>query len=79
LPLICQAEKKFPQGFPKAELEYRTTNYGLRVGLPTEEQSWDSGLVVTPYFNPDLMPRGGGLRDGFRVHGPNAGKIKMDD
>lgn len=69
-PLIYHAEKKFPQGFPKAEIEYQTTNYGLRVGLPTDEQSWDSGLVVTPYFNPNLMLRGRELREGFRVRGP---------
>ena len=69
-PLIYHAVKKFPQGFPKAEIEYQTTKYGLRVGLPADGQIWDSGLVVTPYFNPNLMLRGHELREGFRIRGP---------
>lgn len=65
-PLISWCEKKFPQGFPKAELEYHTTESGLQVGV-ANEQPWDSGLVVTPYFDPKLALRGSGLRDGFRI------------
>jgi len=66
-PLFNHYPKKFPQGFPQAELEFRTTKSGLRLGIPKHEQLWDSGLVVTPYYNPNLALRGRGLRDGFRI------------
>jgi hypothetical protein len=66
LPLISRFPKAFPQGFPKAELVYKTTASGLRVGVASE-QAWDSGLVVTPNFKPSLALRGVGLRDGFRI------------
>jgi hypothetical protein len=65
-PLINSIEKKFPQGFPKSELEYQTTESGLRVAV-ANPQAWNSGLVVTPEFNPDLTLRGHGFRDGFRI------------
>jgi hypothetical protein len=75
-PTIGGQEKKFPQGFPKAELEFQTTNSGLRVGVPVGRQVWDSGLLVTPYCDPDLTLRGPGLREGFRITreggGPNS-------
>lgn len=66
-PLINPSEKKFPHGFPKAVLLYQTTDSGLLVGI-ADQQAWDSDLVVTPYFNPDLVLRGRGLRDGFRIN-----------
>ena len=59
--------KKFPHGFSQAELEFKTTNSGLRIGVPKNIQPWDSGLLVTPYFNPYLALRGRDLRDGFHV------------
>jgi len=65
-PLISLYQKKFPQGFPKAALTYQTTNSGLRVGI-ANEQAWDSGLVVTPYWEPRLSLRGSELRDGFKI------------
>lgn len=66
LPLIEQAEKTFPQTFSKADLEYETTTSGLRIGVPTKsDQIWDSGLLVTPYFDESLTLRGRTLRDGF--------------
>jgi hypothetical protein len=70
-PLINLYEKKFPQGFPTAELEYQTTDSGLRVGVPKGEKAWNSGLIVTPYFNPDLTMRGPEIRDGFRMQKTN--------
>jgi hypothetical protein len=66
-PLIYHAAKKFPQGFPKAQLEYKVTDSGLRVGVPKDQLSWATDLVVTPDFNSDLSLRGRDLRDGFRV------------
>jgi hypothetical protein len=66
-PLIYHAAKRFPQGFPTAELEYKVTDSGLRVGVPKGEQAWNTGLVVTPYFNPNLTLRGPDLREGFRI------------
>lgn len=65
LPLIEHAVKKFPQGFPKADIEYKTTESGLRIGVAKKDQIWDSGLLVTPYFNESLTLRGRTLRDGF--------------
>jgi hypothetical protein len=70
-PIISFYEKKFPQGFPKAELEYQTTHSGLRVGVPKGEKAWNSGLIVTPYCNPNLTMRGPELRDGFRMQRAN--------
>jgi hypothetical protein len=66
-PAIGGQEKKFPQGFPKAELEFQTTNSGLRIGVAKHQQVWDSGLLVTPYCDPDLTLRGSRLREGFRI------------
>lgn len=66
-PLLNDYELRFPQGFPKAELEYQVTDSGLRVGVPIGQKAWDSGLVVTPYFDADLTLRGRGLRGGFRL------------
>lgn len=66
-PSISHAIKKFPQGFPTAHLEFKVTDSGLRVGIPKPEQAWNTGLVVTPYFNADLQLRGGNLKDGFRI------------
>lgn len=66
-PSIYHADKRFPQGFPTAELEYKVTDSGLRVGIPKGSQAWDTGLVVTPYFNPNLTLRGPDLREGFRI------------
>jgi hypothetical protein len=60
-------EKKFPQGFPKVEVEFQTTNSGLRIGVALHQQVWDSGLLVTPYCDPDLTLRGSRLREGFRI------------
>lgn len=65
LPLIEHAVKKFPQGFPKADIEYKTTESGLRIGVAKNFQIWDSGLLVTPYFNESLTLRGRTPRDGF--------------
>ena len=66
-PLIYHAEKRFPQGFPNAVLEFKVTKSGLRVGIPKPEQAWNTGLIVTPYFNEDLSLRGHTLRDGLRL------------
>jgi len=68
LPLIEHSEKKFPQGFPKPELEYEVTTSGLWIGIPKDQKAWNAGLLVTPYFNPDLVLRGRELRDGFRIN-----------
>jgi len=64
---ISTQEKKFPHGFPKAELEFHTTKSGLRIGVAVHLQPWDSGLLVTPHCDPDLTLRGVGLREGFRI------------
>jgi hypothetical protein len=70
LPAIKKCEKKFPQGFPEAELKYHTTYSGLVVGVPTKDYlAWNKGLIVTPYFNPHLALRGRDVRDGFRING----------
>lgn len=66
-PLLNDYTMKFPQGFPKAELQYRVTDSGLRVGIPKDQKAWDSGLVVTPEFDRYLTLRGQSLRDGFRT------------
>jgi hypothetical protein len=66
-PTIRSQEEKFPHGFPKADLEFKTTNSGLRIGVAIHEQAWDSGILVTPYFDPNLVLRGAGLREGFRI------------
>jgi hypothetical protein len=67
-PLLNYYDKKFPHGFPKVELEYQTTESGLKVGLPKgSQQPWDSGLLVTPHLDPRLVLRGPSLRDGFRI------------
>jgi hypothetical protein len=57
---------RFPIGFPRVEIVYKTTNTGLKVGVPKSVQMWNSDLVVTPYFDPHLALRGSNLRDGFR-------------
>src|SRR6201987_5107764 len=67
-------EKKFPQGFPKAELEFQTTNSGLRIGVAVHQQVWDSGLLVTPYSGPGLPSTGPGLRQGFPIRRGTATK-----
>gem|GEM_PF-3524079 len=66
-PLLNDFAMKFPQGFPKAELSYQTTDSGLRIGVPAGQKAWDSGLIVTPDFDPRLALRGHGLKDGFRI------------
>lgn len=67
---IEKCDKKFPHGFPEAELQYRTTDSGLVVGVPVKDsQAWNNGLIVTPYFNRKLALRGRDVRDGFRVNG----------
>jgi hypothetical protein len=66
---IEHCDKKFPQGFPEAELKYQTTDSGLVVGVPVDYLVWNKGLIVTPSFNPDLALRGHDLRDGFRING----------
>ncbi|MBV9876785.1 MAG: hypothetical protein JO025_18790 [Verrucomicrobia bacterium] len=66
-PMIRSLEKKFPQGFPKAEIEFQTTNSGLKIGVAIHQQVWDSGLLVTPHCDPALTLRGPGLREGFRI------------
>lgn len=66
-PLLNDYPMKFPQGFPKAELQYRVTDSGLRVAIPKDQKAWDSGLVVTPDFDRYLTLRGKSLRDGFRT------------
>ncbi len=70
-PYINVLEKNFPQGFPKVQLDFHITKSGLQVGVPRRIQIWNAGLVVTPYFNPNLALRGHGLRDGFRRQQPN--------
>jgi hypothetical protein len=70
-PSFNYYKKKFPHGFPNVEIESRTTDSGLRVGIPKQIQPWDSGLVVAPHFNPNLALRGRDLRDGFHIANPN--------
>ncbi|HEX3443884.1 MAG TPA: hypothetical protein VHS80_04150 [Chthoniobacterales bacterium] len=66
---IENCDKKFPHGFPEAQLKYKITDSGLVVGVPVDSLAWNNGLIATPYFNRHLALRGRDVRDGFRING----------
>jgi hypothetical protein len=63
---------------PKAELEVRTTESGLRVYVPAlrpgdeqHEMVWDAPLPASDYFTPQLeLRQPGDLQSGFRIAKP---------
>jgi hypothetical protein len=64
---IARQEKKFPHGFPVADLEFKITKVRLKDSCPKHLQGWDAVLLLTPYCDPNLTLLGRELRDGFRI------------